>query len=82
MEAGWFAHATVRPDAVLFVRLVICGRAVVGVVVVPEELPVVEVLLPDEVFVVGVMVVAAPIVKVTGNETMPPLEMLTDTVVV
>ena len=50
--------------------------------VVPEELPVVEVLVPEEVFVVGVMVVAALIVNVTGNNTLPPLERLTDTVVV
>ena len=55
MAAGWFAHVTVRPDAVIFVKFVICGGAAVGVVVVPEEVFVVEVLVPDEVFVVGVV---------------------------
>jgi len=57
MEAGWFAHVTVRPDAVLFVKLVICGSAAVAVVVVPEDVFVVEVVVPDEVVVVGVVVV-------------------------
>lgn len=94
MEAGWFAHVTVRPDAVIFVKFVICGGAAVGVVVVPEEVfvvvdvVVVGVVVPDEVFVVvdvvvvGVVVVAGLIVRVTGSKTLPPLERSTDTVVV
>jgi len=95
MEAGWFTHVTVRPDAVIFVKFVICGGAAVGVVVVPEEVFVVVdvvvggVVVPDEVFVVvvdvlvgGGVVVAGLIVRVTGRETLPPLERSTDTVVV
>ena len=77
MEAGWFAHVTVRPDAVIFVKFVICGGAAVGVVVVPEEVFVVV-----DVVVVGVVVVAGLIVRVTGSKTLPPLERSTDTVVV
>jgi hypothetical protein len=81
MEAGWFAHVTVRPDAVIFVRLVICFVAAVDVAVVPEavfvvvDVVVVGVVVPDEVFVVvdvvvvGVVVVAGLIVRLTGSKT-------------
>lgn len=87
MDAGWFAHVTVRPDAVLFVKFVICGRAAVGVVVVPEDVFVVEVVVPDEVVVVGVVVVVVVVgvlvpdeldvvlgatVNDTGMDTLPP----------
>ena len=87
MDAGWFAHVTVRPDAVLFVKFVICGRAAVGVVVVPEDVFVVEVVVPDEVVVVGVVVVVVVVgvlvpdevavvlgatVNDTGTDTLPP----------
>lgn len=88
MEAGWFAHATVRPDAVTFVKLVICGRTAFAVVVVPEEVFVVEVVVADEVLVVVddvfvvVEVVAALIVRVTGIRTLPLLSRAIDTVVV
>lgn len=106
MEAGWFAHVTVKPDAVIFVKFVICFGAAVGVVVVPEEVfvvvdvVVVGVVVPDEVLVVGVVVpdevfvvvvdvlvgggvvVAGLIVRVTGRETLSPLERLINTVVV
>ena len=57
--------------------------------VVPEEVlvvvdvVVVGVVVPDEVLVVvDVVVVAGLIVRVTGSKTLPPLERLTDTVVV
>ena len=87
MDAGWFAHVTVRPDAVLFAKFVICGRAAVGVVVVPEDVFVVEVVVPDEVVVVGVVVVVVVVgvlvpdelavvldatVNDTGMDTLPP----------
>ena len=87
MDAGWFAHVTVRPDAVLFVKFVICGRAAVGVVVVPEDVFVVEVVVPDEVVIVGVVVVVVVVgvlvpgelavvlgatVNETGIDTLPP----------
>jgi len=91
MEAGWFAHVTVTPDAVIFVKLVICGGTAVDVVVVPEEVFVVEVLVPDEVVVVvdelvggggggGVVVGGGATVRVTGITALPPFTTMIVTV--